>query len=60
MSIQFRLTNRREPRLSLIVISPDAYATVRRTVRCLKQQTIRDRLELVFVAPDASTFKPDP
>jgi hypothetical protein len=60
MSIQFRLTNRREPLLSLIVISPDSYATVQRTVRALKQQTIRDRLELVFVSPDASTFRPDP
>jgi len=60
MSIQFRLTNRREPLLSLIVISPDSYATVQRTVRALKQQTIRDRLELVFVSPDASTFRPPP
>lgn len=59
MNNQFTQAPRHEPLLSIIVISPDSYATVRRTVRFLKQQTIRDRLELVFVAPAASTFKPD-
>ena len=49
-----------EPLLSVIVITPDSYATVRRTVGYLKQQTIRDRMELVFVAPASDTFKPDP
>lgn len=48
-----------EPLLSLIVVSPDSYATVRRTVGFVKQQTIRGRLEIVFVAPAAATFEPD-
>jgi hypothetical protein len=48
-----------EPLLSVIIISPDSYATVRRTVSFLKRQTIRDRLELVFVAPDPDAFQLD-
>jgi hypothetical protein len=39
------------PALSVILITPDSFATVRATVKCLARQTVRDRLELVFVGP---------
>jgi hypothetical protein len=37
--------------LSVIIISPDGCATVRRLVDCLSAQTVRHELELVFVLP---------
>lgn len=59
MSNQNTQASRTKPLLSAIVISPDSYATVQRTVGFLKQQTIRSRLELVFVAAASDSFKPD-
>lgn len=35
--------------MSVIIISPDGYPTVRRLLQCLRAQTIRCELELVFV-----------
>jgi hypothetical protein len=37
--------------LSVIIISPDGCATVRRLLRCLASQTAHNELELVFVLP---------
>lgn len=37
--------------MSVIIVSPDGYATVRRLLQCLHAQTIRHELELVFVVP---------
>lgn len=39
------------PELSVILVVPDCYATIRNTVRALMAQTVHDQLELVFVAP---------
>ncbi len=39
------------PLLSVILVTPDDYATVRTTVRHLARQTVCDRLELILVAP---------
>lgn len=39
------------PLLSIILVTPDTYATVRDTVRHLARQTVRDRLELILVGP---------
>ena len=39
------------PALSTIVITPDEFATVRRTVAALRQQTVADQIELVIVGP---------
>jgi hypothetical protein len=36
--------------------TPDTYATIRETVRHLLQQTVRDRIELVLVAPSAAAL----
>jgi hypothetical protein len=39
------------PVLSVILVTPDCYATIRTTVRHLLRQGIRDRIELVLVVP---------
>jgi hypothetical protein len=37
--------------MSVIVITPDRYETVRKTMRHLRAQTVKDRLEIVLVVP---------
>ena len=37
------------PELSVILVTPDNYTTIRKTVTCLRKQTARDKLELVIV-----------
>ena len=44
------------PGLSVVLVTPGRFAMVRRTVRHLRDQSIADRIELVLVAPSASTF----
>lgn len=39
------------PDLSVVLLTPDTYATIHRTVQHLRAQTVKDRLELVIVAP---------
>jgi Predicted glycosyltransferases len=39
------------PALSVILPTSDDFSTIRQTVRALSRQTIRDKLELVIVAP---------
>jgi hypothetical protein len=46
------------PDLSVIVIVPDRFETVARTVGHLAAQTARERLELVFVTPDPALMIP--
>jgi hypothetical protein len=41
------------PEISVVLITPDTYETIRRTVDCLKAQTVKDKLELVIVALSA-------
>jgi hypothetical protein len=45
--------------MSVILATPDRYDTIRKTVRHLRKQTVRDRLELVIVAPDARALAVD-
>lgn len=40
------------PELSVVVVTPHRFAQLRRTVRHLRAQAIRERIELVLVAPD--------
>lgn len=39
------------PELSVVVATPDRYETIRQTIRHLRSQTVRDRIEVVIVAP---------
>jgi hypothetical protein len=47
------------PELSVIVITPDCYETVRTLVRALSRQTTRGRIELVFCAPSRTQLDLD-
>ncbi|HEY4281746.1 MAG TPA: glycosyltransferase family A protein [Chthoniobacterales bacterium] len=46
-------TEKKTPALSVILLAPDRYETIRRTVGHLRNQTVSDRIELVIVAPSA-------
>ena len=43
--------NAEAPLLSVVLVTPDSYATVRTTIRHLLRQALRDQLELVLVVP---------
>jgi hypothetical protein len=44
----------RLPEMSVVLLTPTGYETIRRTLKHLRAQTVRDRLEIVIVAPAAS------
>lgn len=44
------------PRMSF-VLATDSYATIRPVIRCLAKQTIKEELEVVLVAPDATEMR---
>jgi len=46
--------------LSVILVSPDNFATIRRTVSHLRAQTARDRIEVVIAAPGTGPLGLDP
>jgi hypothetical protein len=48
------------PELSIILLTPDNFETIRRTIHCLSLQTAKDRMEIVIVAPSAEELKLDP
>jgi hypothetical protein len=39
------------PALSVVLITPDSFETVRRTAKCVVRQSVHDRIELIIVAP---------
>jgi hypothetical protein len=39
------------PRLSVLLVTPDSYASIRRVIRHLHAQNVRHELELIIVAP---------
>jgi hypothetical protein len=44
--------------MSVVIVTPDSYETIRKTVEHLRAQTVRDRLEVVIVAPSAGQATP--
>lgn len=44
------------PDMSVVVVSRDTFASIRRTVRFLRAQTAAERLELILVAPEAGAL----
>ena len=46
------------PEMSAILVTPDTYETIRRTVAALAAQTGAERLELVVVAPPSTPIDP--
>ena len=49
----------RLPELSVVLITPDSFDTLRRTIGCLVRQTARDRVELIIIAPTAARIELD-
>jgi GT2 family glycosyltransferase len=47
------------PEISVVIVTPDRYETIRKTIGHLRAQTIRDRLEVVIVAPSADALEAD-
>jgi GT2 family glycosyltransferase len=47
------------PDLSVILVTPDSYATVRTTIRYLLRQQARDQMELVLITPREQDLRPD-
>ena len=45
--------------MSVVIVTPDRYETIRKTVEHLRAQTVKDRLELVIVAPSAAQLDLD-
>jgi len=45
--------------MSVILITPDRYDTIRKTMKCLRAQTVRDQLEVVIVAPSVEGLNLD-
>ena len=43
--------NVQAPEMSVLIVTPDNYQTIRKTLRHLRAQTISDRLEIIIVAP---------
>ncbi len=41
------------PEISVVIVTPDNFATIRNTIECLRKQTAKDRIEVVIVAPSA-------
>ncbi len=47
------MSMRETPAMSVIVISPDSYSTIRKTIRRLRAQSVSHQLEIVLVVPSA-------
>jgi hypothetical protein len=44
------MTDNGSPKMSVIILTPDCYETIRKTMGCLRAQTVRDQLEIIIVA----------
>lgn len=47
------------PEMSVVIVTPDDYETIRKVIRCLRAQTVKDRLQLIIVAPSAEALVAD-
>ncbi|HET6266701.1 MAG TPA: glycosyltransferase, partial [Acidobacteriota bacterium] len=57
--MQFESNRKNEPAISVILITPDEYQTIRKTIEHLLRQDIVDRMEVVIVAPSKQALSPD-
>jgi hypothetical protein len=42
--------------MSVVLVTPGRYETIRKTMQHLQAQTVADQLEIVIVAPSAATL----
>jgi hypothetical protein len=47
------------PDLSVVLITPDTFETIRRTTTCIARQSANGRVELVIIAPESATIDVD-
>ncbi len=47
------------PEISVVIVTPDDSATIDSTMKCLMNQTVKDKMEIVIVAPSADRINPD-
>jgi hypothetical protein len=47
------------PQMSVIVVTPDCFETVRKSIRCLRAQNNAHRLEIILVAPSVAEIAVD-
>jgi hypothetical protein len=45
--------------MSVVLVAPGSYETIRQTMEHLRAHTVRDRLEIVIVAPSADALQVD-
>jgi len=55
MIVRLNVTDCSSPEMSVIVITPDNYETIRKTIKRLRAQNVRDRLEVVIVVPSINS-----
>jgi glycosyltransferase involved in cell wall biosynthesis len=49
------MIDKHSPKMSVIILAPDCYQTICKTMSCLRAQTVRDQLEIIIVRLSAST-----
>lgn len=47
------------PEISVVIVTPDDFATIGNTMKCLMNQTVKDKMEVVIVAPFADRINPN-
>lgn len=47
------MNNPTSPEISVVIVTPDNFATIRNTMACLRKQTAIDQMEVVIVAPSS-------
>lgn len=45
------------PELTILMVTPERWETLRRPLRYLAEQTARERVELILIGPDAAAFQ---
>jgi hypothetical protein len=53
------MSDRHAPAMSVVIVTPDRYETIRKTMNHLRAQTVKNRLEVVIVAPSAEKLDLD-
>lgn len=53
------MSERDSPQMSVVIVA-DHYETIRKTMRHIRAQTVRDRLEIVMVTQSANILGLDP
>lgn len=48
------MTSNGGPKISVIILTPDCYETIRKTMNCLRAQTVHEQLEIIIVASSAN------